>query len=116
MRLFLGARREPFCARLPAIQQHVSGQRHVTISRERTLGDFNNNQKEAHMKHVINLADEYAKLGINAPSEQLLDAAAAEAERLFVLKPALILAFNTVYGVPEKRRNYVRKNQPITGE
>jgi hypothetical protein len=61
------------------------------------------------MKHAINLADEFAKLGVS-PSEQLLDAAAAEAERIFALKPALVAAFNTVHGTSEKRRAYTRKN------
>jgi hypothetical protein len=64
------------------------------------------------MKHVINLVDEYAKLGITSPAEQLLDAAAAEAERTFALKSALLAAFNTVHGMPEKRRVYNRKNNP----
>ncbi len=68
------------------------------------------------MKHTINLADEYAKLGIAQPSEQLLDAAAAEIERSFPHKPALVAAFVNVHGAAEKRRAYTRKNNNPTTE
>jgi hypothetical protein len=75
------------------------------------LGKSTKQQKAvSSMKHTINLADEFAKLGINSPAEELLDAAEAEATRTFALKPALLAAFNRMHGMTEKRRAYTRKN------
>jgi hypothetical protein len=60
------------------------------------------------MNHVIDLKAEFAKLGINDPSAQLLDTAKAEVERQF----ALVSAFSLVHGATEKRRAYNRKSNP----
>ncbi len=68
------------------------------------------------MEHYINIKASFAKIGITDPSRELLDTAVAEAERLFVVKPALVAAFNIINGAGEKRRAYNRKNvsQPET--